>query len=322
MNISFFTKPSVVSVAVLLILTAATYIVFFSDENETVQLPGISNHIPNTSTIEIDSTQKPEKTIETTWQWERPPISPLETFPDSHDIIEAKSVSIFSEESVYNALRHVRVDSQNNVIIDHETLVALNETLNDSRLQLDDQALSELQTIIRLGLPGDVGDEVARIAGNYYHLLEASREFDAVYEADPSATLDIEKTTEEHEENYRELMALRELYLGTNVANKLFSTSNANANYMFDMFNLAQDTHLSEEEKQQLRAEITERNTEQTIDVRNWNERHKAFLVAKQNILMASINDEEKQTQLTELTHQHFNGEELAHVRHMQLDKP
>jgi hypothetical protein len=31
---------------------------------------------------------------------------------------------------------------------------------------------------------------------------------------------------------------------------------------------------------------------------------------------------EEKQMQLTELMHQHFNLEELSHVRHLQLDNP
>jgi len=111
------------------------------------------------------------------------------------------------------------------------------------------------------------------------------------------------------------------LYLGADVASRLFSTSNANANYMFDMFKLAQDTQLSEQEKEQRRTEITERNAEQTIDIRDWNERHQAFLVDKENILIASINDEEKRAQLIELTYQHFDLEELAHVGHMQLDK-
>jgi hypothetical protein len=37
---------------------------------------------------------------------------------------------------------------------------------------------------------------------------------------------------------------------------------------------------------------------------------------------MALISDEEKQGQLIELMHQHFNSKELAHVRHLHLDKP
>ncbi len=71
-----------------------------------------------------------------------------------------------------------------------------------------------------------------------------------------------------------------------------------------------------------MRAEITERHTEQVINVNNWIARHSAFQVAKQNILMALISDEEKQGQLTELMQQHFNSKELAYIRHLNLDKP
>jgi hypothetical protein len=323
MNPSFLKKSSVVSVSVLLVLTASICIDFFSNDNDTTQLLALNGHKTNTSATE---TNKTGKTIATAWKWENSLTTslekPLEMHSDTHNTIEDQSSPAFSEKAVYNALHRVRLDNQNNVIIDHETLIALNETLGDSRLQLDDQALSELQIIIRLGLPGDVGDEVSRIVGNYYQFLDASKEFNAVYGTTPSTAQGIENTTEEHEDIYHELMALRELYLGTDVANKLFSTSNANANYMFDMHKIEQDTHFSDEEKQQKRVEITERHAEQTIDIRNWNERQQAFLVAKQNILMASINDQEKQPQLTELMHQHFSGKELAHVRHLQLDKP
>jgi lipase chaperone LimK len=112
------------------------------------------------------------------------------------------------------------------------------------------------------------------------------------------------------------------LYLGSDTSTKLFSTSDANANYMFDMLEIEQATDLSDEEKQQKRLEIVNQHAEETIDISNWNERHNVFLVAKQNILQASISDQQKQTQLTELMHQHFSHEEIAHVRHMNIDKP
>lgn len=312
-------KISLVSVAVLLVLITYLYLAFFSNENhkDITQLlitnsdRIISDRINNAAM----KTDKQGKTIATEWQWE-----------ESADIKKEKYSPLFSEEAVYNNLHRVRLDNQDNVIIDHQALIALNETLNDSRLQLDDEALRQLQIIIRQGLPGNTGDEVAEIVANYYHYLEASKEFNAIYETDSSITLDsestLEGTIEESEANYRELVALRELYLGSENSTKLFSTTNANATYMFDMYKIEKSTGLTDEDKQQQYDKIIEQHTKQTIPVSNWNQRHIDFLASKQHILSASISDEETQVQLTELMHQHFNSKELAHISHLQLDKP
>jgi lipase chaperone LimK len=312
MSISLLAKSNRVRVAILLALIATLYLVFFGADTgkDTAPLLNTKSDSDRQSPL-IADIDNPEKTIATAWQWEEPT-----------NILEENSSPAFSEKVVYNALQKVRLDSQGNVIIDHEALIALNATLDDSSLQLDEQALLELQIIIRQGLPGNAGDDVAKIVANYYHYLEASKEFNAIYETGSSNSPAIENTTDEHKENYRELTALRELYLGSDTSTKLFSTSDANANYMFDMLEIEQATDLSDEEKQQKRLEIVNQHAEETIDISNWNERHNVFLVAKQNILQASISDQQKQTQLTELMHQHFSHEEIAHVRHMNIDKP
>lgn len=310
MTTSLLPKPNLTSGAVILVLIASIYAVYFSggDAKDTIKIQDVNGYRTNTPALEIDSNQK---TIATAWQWEESVNTPVE-----------KITATFSEKSVYSALQRVRLDNQDNVIIDHEALIALNATLDDSRLQLNEQALAELQIIIRQGLPGNAGDDVAKIVADYYSYLEASKEFNAIYETDSANPQAIENTTEEHEANYRELISLRELYLGSDTSSKLFSTSDANASYMFDMLKIEKSTDLSDEEKQQKVAEITARHAEQTINISNWNQRHGVFLAAKQNILAAAISAQQKQTQLTELMHQHFNPEELAHVRHLQLDKP
>ncbi len=310
MSTSLRPRTSPVLVAALLLLIAGLYLVFLSSgsEKNTTQVLALESVGTN---IPVMAMNQNEKTIATAWKWEGI-VEPS----------EEKSTAVFSAQVVYEALHRVRLDEQGNVILDHETLIALNETLDDSRLKLDEVALSELQLIIKQGLPGDVGEDVAKIVGDYYQLLDASKEFNAIYEQDSATIQESENTIEQHQETYRELIALRELYLGTEVANKLFSTSDANSRYMFDMAKLEQNTELTDTEKQQKRIEITDRHTEQTISVNNWNERHNVFLAAKKNIQMVSMNEEEKQAQLTELMHQHFNLEELAHVRHLQLDNP
>ncbi len=310
MNTSLRSKYNLVSVVALLLFIACLYVLFFSDGpvKNTKQGPSVNSASSHAPELAINENGK---TIATAWQWE-----------GAGAINQNKSAPVFSAKSVYEALHRVRLDSQGNVILDHETLIVLNDTLDDSRLQLNEVALSELQLIIRQGLPGEVGEDVAKIVGDYYQFLGASKEFYAIYEQDSTISQENQLTTEQHQETYRELMALRELYLGTDVANKLFSTYDANANYMFDMAKLEQNIELTDQEKQLIRTEITERHTEQTINVSNWNERHNVFLIAKKNIQRVSMDKEEKQAQLTELMHQHFNHEELTHVRHLQLDHP
>ena len=311
MTTSLLPKPNLTSGAVLLVLIVSIYAIYFSggDAKDSIKIHDVNGYRTNTPALEIDSNPK---TIATAWQWEESVNAPA----------EKKTTATFSEKSVYSALQSVRLDDQDNVIIDHEALIALNATLDDSRLQLNEQALAELQMIIRQGLPGNAGDDVAKIVADYYRYLEASKEFNAIYEADSTNSQAIENTAEEHEANYRELISLRELYLGSDTSSKLFSTSDANASYMFDMLKIEKSTDLSDEEKQTKRTEIMERHAEQTINVSNWNQRHEIFLAAKQNILAAAISAQQQQTQLTELMHQHFNPEELAHVRHLHLDKP
>jgi lipase chaperone LimK len=320
MNTSLLTKISPTSIAITLAIIASLYLVLLSGGNDKdiVKVQTSDDYSTNTLATKIDND---EKTVATQWQWEEQTDTPIK-----------KSTAVFTEESVYSALQSVRLDNQNNVIIDHEALIALNAALDDSRLQLDEQALGELQIIIKQGLPGTAGDDVANIVANYYNYLKASKEFNAIYEADlsisDSSNSDASNSEtsatsiEEYQENYRELMSLRELYLGSDTANKLFSTSDANANYMFDMLKIEQDTDLSDEEKEIKRKEIIETHAEQTVDISNWNKRHRDFLTAKQTILNASISEQQKQAQLTELMHQRFNPEELAKIRHLQLDQP
>jgi lipase chaperone LimK len=294
----------------ILALIASIYFVYFitNKEVDTIQLQEVDSYNLKLPVIKIESN---EKTIATVWQWN-----------DSVKTKEEYPLPAFSEAAVFNALHRVRLDYQGNVILDHEALIALNATLDDSRLQLDQQALNELQIIIRQGLPGSAGEVVANIVANYYNYLEASKEFNAIYETDSSNIQAIDNTADEHEENYRELIVLRELYLGSEIAAKLFSTTNANANYMFDTYRVEHNMDLSDDEKQQLFTEILNRHTEQTINVSNWQERYSTFQSAKQVITVSSISDEEKEIQLTELMNQHFNPEELSHVRHFELNKP
>jgi lipase chaperone LimK len=315
MTLSLPRKNTIITLLVLMTLVVVGLKLFIFDQDKLIQIIN-SNTISIPENNNINGVVK--NTIASEWQWVEKKTSQV-IQPNSSDT--AKNVNIFTEESVYNALSQVRLDNNGNIIIDNETLTALNNTLDDDRLQLDSEALLKLQILIKKGLPGNTGEEVANIVGNYYGYLGAEREFNTVYEEKSTTNLDVNESIEQQKRNYQELSSLRELYLDTDVATQLFSAYDANANYMFEVLKIDNDNSLSEEEKNKLSSDIALKHSDESINVDNWSKRYKTFLTAKENITTASMNDNEKKIQLTELMHQHFSHEELVHVSHFQLDE-
>jgi len=315
MNLSLPKKNAILTIIIMIILIAVGLKLFIYNQDGLIKIVDSNNISVVDSKVDENDQQN---TIALAWQWKDTqsgqPVSSSTTNVDNNN-------NIFTEESVYKALSRVRLDENNNVIVDNETLTALNNTLDDDRLQLDSQALFELQLLIKKGLPGNAGEQVANIVSDYYQYLEAAREFNTVYENDSNAVLDINESIEQHKRNYQELSSLRQLYLDTDVATQLFSEYDANANYMFEILKVENDDNFSEEEKKKLSSEIALQHSSDSINVDNWNKRYEVFLVAKRNIITDSMNDNEKKTQLIELMNQHFSREELIQVSQFQLDK-
>lgn len=252
-----------------------------------------------------------ESTIANAWQWQ------LNTAHVSEDQkTEIASLLPFTQESVYKALHAVKLDDNGNIILDDDALNALNAALDDEDASLDNDDLETLKALIEEGLPGSAGEQLAQIVADYYQYLGARNEFNSLYASDQSEGQNIEH----YEAQYKELSALREVYLGSEVASKLFSTFNANSQYMFDSMKLDANTKLSKEEKKHKQAQIIERHAEATTSVNNWNERYQAFLADKQYIVNSSIANNEKRVQIKALLHERFSDEELEYVSHLQLD--
>jgi lipase chaperone LimK len=311
------TKNNIFTLIFFIILIAVGFKLFLYKQSDSIEIINSNNQDIDNGNIEINP---PKNTVASSWKWQKNNSRPSAT-SDNNEQANNETYN-FTEKSVYKALYHVRLDDNNNVIIDNETLNALNNTLDDERLKLDEQSILQLQMFIKKGLPGNAGEEVAKIVGGYYQYLEAAREFNAVYEGDPELIVDSVESIEQQQNNYQELSSLRHLYLDTDVATQLFSQYDANANYMFEVMKIQNDESLSDEEKQKISSEIALQHSGQSITVNNWDKRYQDFLVAKQNIMSVAISDDDKQAQLTELMHQHFSSEELDNVRHLQLDKP
>jgi len=316
-------KKSIFAVSIMVGLIIITLVILSNPAPSPENLTQVNDMAITHATNALDvDTSENTKTIASAWQWEAVPTNenndhqPEALNIDVYNQSETANYSPFTQESVYKALHAVKLDENGDILIDHDALTALNAALDHNKLKLDDETLDELQDLIRKGLPGNAGEQTAQLVADYYQYLDAKSEFNALYETRSN----IDRNIENHEAQYSELLALRELYLGAEVADQLFATTNANSRYMFDSMKLEANTDLSEEEKKQQQAQIIERHAEKTINVNNWNERYRSFSADKQNILNSYLNDDEKRGQLTTIMHQHFSDEELAYVSHLRLD--
>ena len=267
--------------------------------------------------VTLSPSTESQPTIASEWQWENSASrKPTKVTTDS-------GVSLpFTAESVYNALQAVKLDADGNIILDHDALLSLDETLERIHNRLDNESLSILQQMIKDALPGKAGEQTAQIVGDYYRFLGAKEEFSQISEAlvDNSNQETLE-AVENDEALYAELQALREVHIGNEATERLFRVSDANAQFMFDSMKLARDQSLSPEEKESRRQAIEARHVEQSVNILDWPSRYKAFMDSKQNIIAASIDQEEKQRQLKELFKLHFNSDERQRIAHLGLEQ-
>lgn len=257
-------------------------------------------------------------TIASKWQWGETSKQTDQSSTLSSDSNELP----FTPVSVYEALRAVKVDSDSNIILDHDALISLDEALERIHGQLDSELLDSLLNLIKQSLPGKTGVQTAKIVEDYTLFLGAKEEFSRINEelGDVNEELTME-SVENDEALYAELQALREVHLGSGTTNSLFRVSDANARFMFDIMKLEQNSDLMPEEREKRQQEIEARHIEQSINITNWPSRYNAFLQAKRNIINASIGEDEKRRQLTALLTQHFDVDELERIEYLALDQ-
>jgi len=182
-----------------------------------------------------------------------------------------------------------------------------------------------LQQLIRESLLGIAGEQVAQLVGDYHQFLGAKDEFSEIYEGTENTAADDPLVSLEGDEAlYAELQALREVHLGAETANSLFSEADANAEFMFASMKLEYDTTLTAEEKDLKLAEIDARRIEKSINIDGWSERYDSFVSAKQDILTAAISPDEQRQQLSSLLAERFSAEEIDRIKYygLALDEP
>ncbi|TVP54214.1 MAG: hypothetical protein EA349_12090 [Halomonadaceae bacterium] len=273
-----------------------------------VSSPGSEPEQPTAATGQ-PSPDQPD-TIATAWQWQEDAPQQQREQPTRNDIP-------FSAEGIYTALQEVRIDRNGNVVLDNRALEALQQALDYGNVDLGGQDLADLQELIQVGLPGKAGEQTARIVVDFYHYMEAEKTLNSMLAPSLSAYSGDEAFQHQHEE----LQVLREQYLGQEVAEALFATADATANYMFAARQIQEDDSLSHEEKARKSAELHEQLQRDIIPIDNWETRRQEFQADKQRILDAGLAEQEKQSQIEALMQQHFEPEEREQIRHLQIDQ-
>jgi len=197
--------------------------------------------------------QDPE-TIAYKWQWEN--FTKAKPTPNSNGEEADKSSTNempYDAVSVYKVLQSIKVDENGRLVPDQTAMQALEKGYNDLGPNLSPQAMSELQELIRVGLPGPAGEEAAQILENYYRYRAAETEFNQLQSAQASGQAGNQLPTGDR---YEELVELRRSYLGKEVADSLFAVEDAQARHMFAAIAIQQDARLTEEEKQAKQAAL------------------------------------------------------------------
>ncbi len=283
-------------------------IVFYYIDRDVKVIDNQNSVINNTlKTNEIIDT---EKTLTDAWQWQAFPNIEQNKLKETDKIFDKHYNTVIDPKYLYRVLQDVKLDENGDVILDHAALQALGLTLNRGRLRLDRTGLAELQEMIKKGLSGKAGEQTASVVGDFYNYLDAKDEM-GLYQQDPT-------TQSEQRQQYKELVALRGLYLTDEVAHSLFSQTDANAEYMFNMLELDSNSQISDIDKQKLRVKYSENLVSEMVTIFDWSERYQSFKADKNRALNRGNNVLSKLDK-DQLLAQHFTQEEIQELTKLNI---
>lgn len=199
----------------------------------------------------------------------------------------------------------IRLSEDGTVILDEMTLSALRDAFPVNHLNLTPEMLQELQEILKQGLPGIAGEQAAEIVSNFYEYMEAKKDLNDLFR-------DVQVKPGTHEEALAEEKALRELYLGKEIADQLFKKEDQTSEYMLKAFRIASDQSLSHEEKEKEKNKLNIEFINNEIE--NWDARYQSYLEEKNTLKAKQLSTEEYNQAVIQLRNQHFSVQEQARI--------
>jgi len=146
-----------------------------------------------------------------------------------------------SFRGVEDALMMAKLDNVGALILDEQALASLNLVVSRLPGNLTPQDIQKIQNLIKQAQPGEAGEQVAQVLGDYYAFKQAEKEWlkSGVASNSLQGAIDqLEKIT-----------AMRQDYLGQAVADKLFLGQQQKASLSLQKMAIQQGTELSAQQK-------------------------------------------------------------------------
>lgn len=258
-------KKSVALISITFLVLGALLLFFIFERSPKPSKNSDSHSMAANSENQKDSSEQGDeqprtetsKTIASEWQWQE--IDKNRNNTASADVLP------FTPKSVHDALHAVKLDENGDIILDHDALISLDETLERIYNKLDGESLAILRDLITDALPGKAGAQTAKLVEDYQQFLQAKEAFSLANENPAYSSREQTVATIENDRLlYSELQQLREVHLGSDVAKNLFNVSDANAEFMFDSLKLEADQSISADERAAKHKEIQDRLQQRT----------------------------------------------------------
>ncbi|MCK7598594.1 hypothetical protein M0G74_15045 [Microbulbifer sp. CAU 1566] len=151
----------------------------------------------------------------------------------------------FDTLPVYDALLALNFSADDSLLLDRNTLAALQAMEAALGPDADADAVAQLRQLLEEALP----------AGIALQLMELTSQYSAYRRAELDVRAALSPHTADPMQGYDQLVALRRTYLGEEAAGKLFAEEEAQLPYMTSAFAVARDENLTQEAR---RARLSE----------------------------------------------------------------
>lgn len=157
------------------------------------------------------------------------------------------STGMFHVESLRHIIGKLQV-KDNQVIINPLAGQLLESSFKKLGPHFTAEQLDELQLLLQATLPEGIGSQISDIVGNYFHYKKAYQQLSN----DTGATFDPTGTRDQFEE----ITALQQEYLGADVASGLFGRQHAFTRFAIEQSSVLRDSGLSANDKSEQLAQL------------------------------------------------------------------
>lgn len=197
----------VLAIAVVLLLVATAAMIWFAYTRSGA--PPEATFLPDRSrTSSLGETKRLVNTV--------PIAQQSRTEIDTVDVDDV-SESLIDPFSVQSLLYEIEFDENGNVVVDDKARRLLERSVFVLGQNQGQSSLDLLDQMIRAGLPGSEGEQVADIFRRYYEYKSAESEFIAAVQVDGSGAAEV----------VEQLRHLRQGYLGYELTHQLFAEEEA-----------------------------------------------------------------------------------------------